>query len=151
VEEREPVALVFADRFYEVDEEGMVMPPDEITSWLDLPVISGLPEKILRPGRICADPRLSEALEVIRLCRRLGDSLDDRISEVRVGERGIEVVSLREGKVVLLGRGNYEEKLERIASLWQEIHRVDAQADVIDLRFEDQVVLRRASVPRLAR
>ena len=41
VEEREPVALVYASEFLEVDDEGFVMPEDELTSLLDLPIISG--------------------------------------------------------------------------------------------------------------
>ena len=84
VVEREPVALVFTDTFYEVDREGMVMPPDRTTPLLDLPVISGLAGGDVQPGRICVAPGLRRALRALEACRRADGAFAGDIAEVRV-------------------------------------------------------------------
>lgn len=142
VEEREPVALVFAGNFHEVDEDGMIMPSDDLTELLDLPIISGLDSDAVREGKRCREPRLMAALSTLAICKRYGGSFAGNISELRLGRSGINVVSLKEGMVLLLGDGQVERRLKKFFVLRNKISEEDTGARFVDLRFDDQIVLR---------
>ena len=142
VEEREPVAVVYANGFHEVDEEGMILKSDELTDYLDLPIISGLDKGSVKEGAYCKDPQLVNALRVLGICRKSGGSFANDISEVRIGRQGISVVSLREGMVLLLGENEFEGRLKKFFVIRGTIAKREAPSKFIDLRFDDQVVLR---------
>jgi cell division septal protein FtsQ len=140
--EREPVALLYSGEFMEVDEEGMVMEADELTGLLDLPIVTGLDGASIKEGRICGDERLTWALETLTICKKYGGRFADNISELRVGMSGISIVSLREGVVLLLGTSEFENRLRKYFLLENTIARNADSAKLIDLRFDDQIVLR---------
>jgi cell division septal protein FtsQ len=142
VEEREPVALVFTDRYLEVADDAMVMEDDEYTALLDLPVITGLSSGEAIPGEISDSPRLRRALDALRLCREHGGNFAATISEVSVGNEGVSILSLERGPVLVLGEGDYERRLRKYFMLKDTIGTRDGDVRRIDLRFEDQVVLR---------
>lgn len=142
VEERVPVALVFAGRLLEVDEEGMIMTADGLTDMLDLPIISGLDRETVKEGRLCEDRRLTGALRVLAICKDYGGKFAQDISELRIGNRGINIVSLKEGMVLLLGKTDFEGRLNKFFLMRNTIAQQDASAKLVDLRFEDQIVLR---------
>jgi cell division septal protein FtsQ len=140
--EREPVALVYSGKFLEVDQEGMVMSSDDLTGLLDLPIVSGLDDASIKEGKTCDDERLRWALETLLICKKYGGRFADSISELRVGMDGISIVSLREGVVLLLGSSEFENRLRKYFLLENTIARNDDSAKLIDLRFDDQIVLR---------
>jgi cell division protein FtsQ len=140
--EREPVALVYSSQFLEVDRDGMIMNSDDLTDLLDLPIITGLDGGLIREGRQCEDEQLAGVLETLMICKRYGGRFADNISELRVGENGISIVSLREGVVLLLGRSQFENRLRRYFLLRNTIAQKDHSAKLVDLRFDDQIVLR---------
>lgn len=142
VEEREPVALIYAKEFLEVDEEGMILTSDELTDYLDLPVITGLERNTVEEGEFCEDERLAGALEILDICKRYGGTFANDISELRIEKNGINIVSLKEGVVLLLGESEFENRLKKFFLIRNTIAERDESAKLIDLRFEDQVVLR---------
>lgn len=142
VTERAPVALVYSNGFLEVDGEGMVMNSDELTDFLDLPIITGVDGTSVREGHLCGDTRLAEALQTLELCKKYGGRFADDISELRVGKRGISVVSLKEGMVLLLGKSKFEQRLKKFFLMRHTIAKTDEAARLVDLRFDDQIVLR---------
>jgi cell division protein FtsQ len=142
VEEREPVALIFTDQFLEVDRHGMVMGRDEFSAILDLPIITGLPKRDVEVGRINDDPRLRGALDVLKLCKRYGGDFAEDISELRVSVAGLSIRSLENNCVLLLGNSDYEKRLRKYFLLKETLAENESAARLIDLRFDDQVVLR---------
>jgi cell division septal protein FtsQ len=142
VEERESVALVYTNGFHEVDREGMILPSDELTAYLDLPIISGLDRKLVKEGEFCDDVRLASSLEVLSYCKRYGGSFANDISELKIADNGINVVSLKEGMVLLLGESEFENRLKKFFLIRNTIAKRTESAKLIDLRFDDQVVLR---------
>jgi cell division septal protein FtsQ len=142
VTEREPVALVFTNKFHEVDREGMIMTGDDVTDMLDLPIITGLDNDRVREGRRCADADLESALATLSLCKRYGGRFAENISELKVGKKGVSIVSLRDGIVLLLGKSDFESRLKKYFVMKNTIADRDESATVIDLRFDDQIVLR---------
>ncbi len=142
VEEREPVALIYTKDFYEVDREGMVLTADALTAYLDLPIISGLSGKSVKEGEFCDDVRLASSLEILSYCKKYGGSFANDISELKIADNGINLVSLKEGVVLLLGESEYENRLKKYFLIRNTIAKRDESAKTIDLRFDDQVVLR---------
>jgi cell division septal protein FtsQ len=142
VVERKPVALVFTDRFLEVDGSGVVMDEDAFTAMLDLPIITGFEKGDVTAGRRNNDPRLLGALSVLRLCKELGGEFAEDISELRVTDRGISICSLTKDRILLLGETDYENRLRRYFLLEDTLKEREPTARLIDLRFDDQVVLR---------
>jgi cell division septal protein FtsQ len=140
--EREPVALVYSSRFLEVDRDGMIMSPDDVTGLLDLPIITGLDAKAIEVGKPCEDRRIAWALNTLAICKRYGGRFADDISELKVGVNGISIVSLKEGVVLLLGSSEFESRLKRYFMMESTIAQQDEAARLIDLRFDDQIVLR---------
>jgi cell division septal protein FtsQ len=142
VEEREPVALIFTDRFLEVDGFGMVMEEDDYTAILDLPVITGFGKSDIESGRINDNQSLQNALNVLRLCKNFGGEFAEDISELRVTSGGVSIRSLTKDRILLLGETDYENRLRRYFLLEDTLAEREPMARLIDLRFDDQVVLR---------
>jgi cell division protein FtsQ len=140
--EREPIALVYSNKFMEIDEEGMIMNPDDLTDLLDLPIITGLNVDQIKEGRICENERLLGALKTLAVCKRFGGRFADNISELRIDDNGISIVSLREGVVLLVGSTEFENRLRKYFLLRNTIARKNDLARLVDLRFDDQIVLR---------
>jgi cell division protein FtsQ len=142
LEEREPVALVFTNEFLEIDRDGMIMTPDDVTELLDLPIISGLEARSVRAGRVCQDGRVYEALATLAMCKRYGGPFAEDVSEVHVSDSGISITSLKEGVVLLVGDDDHESRLKKYFLMRQTIAQKEESAQFIDLRFDDQIVLR---------
>jgi cell division protein FtsQ len=142
ITEREPVALVFTDRFFEIDASGMVMPGDAYTALLDLPTITGVPPTDVRAGQICANPMVSGALEALDVCRSWGGEFAENIAELRATSSGLSIRSLREDCVLLVGDVDFEKRLRKFFLLRDELARREQPSRLIDLRFDNQVVLR---------
>lgn len=142
VKEREPVALIFVDQFLEVDRHGMVMADDEYTDILDLPIITGLSKNAIEVGKINSDNGLQSALRVLALCKSLGGDFAEDISELRVTSGGVNIRSLEKDCVLLLGEADYANRLKKYFMLKETLAENESDAGIIDLRFDDQVVLR---------
>jgi cell division protein FtsQ len=140
--EREPIALVYSNKFMEIDEQGMIMNPDDLTDLLDLPIITGLDADQIKEGRLCENERLVGALKTLAVCKRFGGRFADNISELRIDQNGISIVSLREGVVLLVGSSEFENRLRKYFLLRNTIARKNDLAKLVDLRFDDQIVLR---------
>lgn len=142
ISEREPVALVFTDRYFEIDASGMVMPGDAYTALLDLPTITGVPADQVRPGEVCHNAMVTGALEALDVCRSWGGDFAGEIAELRATSAGLSIRSLREDCVLLVGDTNFEQRLRKFFVLRNELARRESPGRLIDLRFDNQVVLR---------
>lgn len=142
VEEREPVALIYTDRYLEVDRHGMVMHEDDFSQILNLPVITGLAMKNVTEGRISDDPGLRNALDALELCKQLSGDFAENISELKVSSGGVTIRSAKTDCVLLLGDADYENRLKKYFLLRDTLTQKEPTARLIDLRFDDQVVLR---------
>lgn len=142
VVEREPVALVYTDRYYEIDADGVVMSGDAYTSLLDLPTITGVSSRDVKAGKACNDPLVRGAIEALRVCRIIGRGFAEDISELRASDTGLSIRSLKDDSVLLLGDADFEKRLRKFFLLKDELARREGASSLIDLRFDNQVVLR---------
>jgi cell division protein FtsQ len=146
VEERVPIAAVVLDKIVYLDGDGFVLPPVRSESVFDLPILTGtLSRGELTPGKLCTMLDVREALTVLSIAQQVSDELYRRISEVHVeGEKDIVLYTAEYGVPVVFGRGDTAAKMVKLYSFWKEFvsHRGAQELQYIDLRYQDQVVVR---------
>jgi cell division septal protein FtsQ len=143
VEERRPFTLVHAGRLHWLDEEGRMLGEETHAVVPEVPVISGLSEDELASMRSAPGPRARQAITLIRALLRTGSTLAAEISEIDMSRPEGPVLYTVDGVEVRLGSEEWEERLARLEGVLAQVATQDVHG--VDLRFRDQVVLRRAS------
>jgi len=147
IEERTPRAILAANKLYYVDEQAefftRLLPGDSV----HLPLFTGVKEEDLRASG-------SEIKEMLRSGLRLIDYMDRRscgldivdVSHIRIQvEEGLRFYT-RSGQVVILGKSDLEQKMERYGRLKKFLTQRGEwhNARVINLDFEDRALVRGA-------
>ena len=143
VEERRPFTLVHAGRLHWLDEEGRVLGEEHHAVAPEVPVISGLTEEELTTMRTAPGPRARQAITLIRALLRTGSALAAEISEIDMSRAEGPVLYTVDGVEVRLGTEEWEERLARLEGVLAQVATQDVNG--VDLRFRDQVVLRKGS------
>lgn len=149
VREATPVALVPRPTLEPVDARGRVLPLDPSMHRLDLPVIRPAVEG---GARALTETDLSAVAREVGRLRALDPRLVSSISTLTVGPRGDLVASLAEPRVELrfhppLTALRLQEGMRALSHASDRIG--SGSVGAVDLRYEDQVVVRLAgSVPR---
>ena len=146
VKERVPFAVVALEKIEYVDADGVVLPPARSENIFDLPVLTGafqLSEFV--PGKQIMGKEVGEALEILATAQQLSDELYRRISEIHIEPgRDIILYTAESGVPVVFGHGDVGVKLVKFDGFWKEIVSRHGAHELayVDLRFEDQVVVR---------
>ena len=143
VEERRPFTLVHAGRLHWLDEDGRVLGEEPHAVAPEVPVISGLSEDELASMRTAPGPRARQAITLIRALLRTGSALAAEISEIDMSRAEGPVLYTVDGVEVRLGTEEWEERLARLEGVLAQVATQDVHG--VDLRFRDQVVLRKAT------
>jgi cell division protein FtsQ len=143
VEERRPFTLVHSARLHWLDEDGRLLGEEKNAVATDVPVISGLSEDELVTMRTTPGPRARAAITLIRALLRTGSALAAEISEIDMSRSEGPVLYTVDGVEVRLGTEEWEERLARLEGVLSQVATGDVQG--VDLRFRDQVVLRRGT------
>jgi cell division septal protein FtsQ len=106
-------------------------------------VISGLSEDELAAMRTAPSPKGRQAIALIRALLRTGSALASEIAEIDVGRADGPVLWTVDGVEVRLGTEDWEDRLARLEGVLAQVATEDVRA--VDLRFRDQVVLRRGA------
>lgn len=145
VEERRPFTLVHAARLHWLDEDGRLLGEESHAVAPEVPVISGLSEDELATMRTTPGPRARAAIALIRALLRSGSTLAAEISEIDMSRAEGPVLYTVDGVEVRLGSEEWEERLARLEGVLTQVATQDVQG--VDLRFRDQVVLKRSGRP----
>jgi cell division protein FtsQ len=145
VEERRPFTLVHAARLHWLDEDGRLLGEESHAVAPEVPVISGLSEDELATMRTTPGPRARAAIALIRALLRTGSALAAEISEIDMSRAEGPVLYTVDGVEVRLGSEEWEERLARLEGVLTQVATQDVQG--VDLRFRDQVVLKRSTRP----
>jgi cell division septal protein FtsQ len=140
VVKREPVALLACGDLVEVDGDGVLIPKRAGSADVDLPLITGIEEGAAR--RAEGRRGVAKAIEVLSAFKGLGLSRGDRISEIHLDGDEVDLVWARTGTLVKLGRGNYGKRVRTLGTIYGVFTGGERAPDVIDLRFDRQVVVR---------
>jgi cell division protein FtsQ len=143
VEERRPFTLVHAGRLHWLDEDGRLLGEERHAVVPAVPVISGLSEDELASMRTTPGPRARAAITLIRALLRTGSTLASEISEIDMSRPEGPVLYTVDGVEVRLGSDEWEERLARLEGVLAQVATEDVHG--VDLRFRDQVVLRRGA------
>jgi cell division protein FtsQ len=141
VEERRPFTLVHAARLHWLDEDGRLLGEESHAVATEVPVISGLSEDELATMRTAPGPRARAAIALIRALLRTGSALAAEISEIDMSRAEGPVLYTVDGVEVRLGSEEWEERLARLEGVLSQMGSQDVHA--VDLRFRDQVVLKK--------
>ena len=146
VEEREPLATAVTDRMVFLDGDGYVMPAVRSEYLFDFPLITGgLTAGECVPGKRIGTECVQQALALLKTAQAIGDETYRRISEVRADpQHDLVLYTAEYGIPVIVGRGNEAAKLLALDGFWNTIvgQRGAQGLQYIDLRFDDQVVVR---------
>jgi len=134
IEEAEPFALLdMSGRLFLVDEKGKFLEELKDSSVPFLPVITCDPYK--------EKEGLAEALTLAKLMMEKGFSSErDRIEII--AHQPHELAMIVDGTHVKIGSGGYEEKLERLIRLEEDIKNMVLPVDYIDLRFAHKAIVK---------
>jgi cell division protein FtsQ len=134
IEESVPFALLDMNgHLFLVDEKGEFLEELKDDSIPFLPVIAGDPFKE-REG-------FSEAIKLAKLMNDRGFLSETDHIEIMI-RKPHELALTIDGTVVKMGAGRYEEKLERLINLEDEIKSRGIFVDYIDLRFANKAIVK---------
>jgi cell division protein FtsQ len=132
VVEREPIALARIDsEIFQVDVEGVVLASDALTD-MSSPILDGL-----RVGE-------ADSNEIkINIYREIVETIGDgELSEVHIAESGeVSVVPNDNPILVNLGLTHHRSRWEKYLALSERIREDFPNAQGVDLRFQDQIVI----------
>ncbi len=146
LEERRPVALIVDNGLWGVDDEGVLLPRLPSSHGLDYPVIVGLPLKHYIPGEPVDNPRVRELAAFLDELREQNPVVYHSISEITENELlGVQLTLIHNQLPVILGKEDLMQKCSRLEAAEQFLSASGREKSVLymDLRFEDQVILKR--------
>jgi cell division septal protein FtsQ len=163
VEERQPFALVHLSERSDatvsdggdlvwIDEDAHVVVEEPRAVAVDVPIISGLAERDLAGPGADASGRARAAIALLRALVASGTALGEDISDIdmsRVDDpvlRTVSGIDVRLGADALAG-DDWSERVARLEAVLAQVAATDPDVSVIDVRFKDQVVLRRGGQP----
>lgn len=132
VVEHTPEALVVLGDLYVLDGEGEPFKRVTPGDGLDLPLVTGVEREAYVKEPAAVRQRMKAAIEVAHAYAALKPGRHERLSEVRLEGTSLALVTVA-GQEVLLGEGNTEAKLSRLARVRRELSSRGLAADVIHL------------------
>lgn len=134
IEEAIPFALLdMNSHLFIVDDKGKLLEELKGGSIPFLPVITGDPFR--------ESEGLSEAIKLAKLMNSKGFSSERDQIEIFAGKPHELTVTI-DGTIVKMGSGKYEEKLERLIAIEDELKNRGIPLDYIDLRFENRAIVK---------
>jgi len=138
--ERTPAVYVNSDsKLYIADEEGVIL-GNNSGELLRLPVVYGIDISGIKSGVKSREEGLKSAIEVKRVLTSI-PWIDLTTTGIEVGERSQIVLHLK-GYRIKLGRGGYQEKLQRFYNIVKNLQDRDIPYKEVDLRFENQIIVK---------
>jgi cell division protein FtsQ len=146
VRERHPVAIAQLDQLNYVDRAGRILGPLRDDDSRDFPIITGLDGATTQGFASIA---MHRALQLLRWCERM--SCLDGVSEVHVDRyRGVTLFPVRPAVPVLLGWGNWRDKLVRLARVFAAWDGQTTRLATVDVSFRNLVVVKLREEPHPA-
>jgi cell division protein FtsQ len=143
VVEREPQAIADLGYLYYVDAGGEVFKQLDNSDRLDFPVITGInrDDMLNHPDEV--HDQLHKALSLLQVLRnRQRFNLDD-VSEIHVDpHQGLTLFTLGGGVPILIGRDDYEYKLQRLERVYEDLEPRLSALKYIDLNVVDRVIVK---------
>ena len=143
--EREPVMLVSHGVPWEIDSTGVLLPPLEPGVVADVPLLVGPKFDGLPAGAQVGRPEVQRGLAWVRALGVRELQLAGQVSEVDVSDPSVTGLTLLDGTRVLApGWPPATPRLSALRVVIADLKERGTTANEVDLRFEDQVIVRPA-------
>ncbi|HYS42914.1 MAG TPA: cell division protein FtsQ/DivIB [Geobacteraceae bacterium] len=144
VTEREPVAVVNMGYLYYLDKNGEIFKPLNEGDRLDYPVLTGFTEEELGKDPAGSREMLKKARDLIaQLASRTSFRMED-VSEIHCDKGyGFTLFLANGGVPVKLGNDAFDEKLNRLARIYQDLQPQMANLIYIDLDYSDKIIVKK--------
>lgn len=143
IKEREPRAVINLGYLYYLDDEGAIFKVLEPQDSLDFPVVTGLERQFLIDNPEAARDLLKQAaLLLAGMQNRETFNLKD-VSELNISLTGeLTLFTCNGGVQILLGRGHFEEKIDRLELIYPDLKKQLMTLKYIDLNVADRVIVK---------
>lgn len=144
IEEMTPVLLLSAGKIWGLSEKGTLLPIETPYEIPNLPFLSLLDQEISPVAFKRLDSKAVETgLNFWKEAQQSSPQFMDRISEIIVNKDSeIKLVISGAGTVAEIGSGDFKRRFVRLKSVLEEINKNGNNADYIDLRYNDQAIVR---------
>ncbi|HET7693435.1 MAG TPA: FtsQ-type POTRA domain-containing protein [Gemmatimonadota bacterium] len=149
VKERRPIVLLALERLTPVDGAGIVLPVNPFHAEWDAPVLEvaerSSQAQVIQGGRIRDEVVLGAVTWLDEVGRRYPE-LAREISSIRIDAEGMLTLHLvHAAGEVLLARDTPVDKMGWVDEVIRDLQEKGVEFTRLDLRFPDQIVVRRAS------
>lgn len=147
--ERIPVVSINCGQLCYIDADGVLFTSSATQKGFDIPLVSGISgAQTANIGKIFFSKEIFEAIEICQTAQLLDTALYHLISEINMNNGGDIILYTSDvGMPIMLGRKDIEKKLAMLENFWLNVAGTpDAdKLHYIDLRFEDQVIVKQAA------
>ncbi len=149
ITEREPVAFIYGRGLNMIDKESFILPvPGKSIHW-DLPVITGIKEKLGIQGVETISETAKKAVEIARYSSLVDMPLREMIAEINFSNKDYVAIGLVGCKAVIrVDRDNYQEQLfiaARYLKDYMDFKKIGG-LKYVDVRFKGQIVIKENKV-----
>lgn len=135
---RRPIALVHNNKYYPIDEEGVVLPAVAASGvTADLPVIEGID---LKYGRKNTSRNLKLAMDLLREIRQAKFMASLGLAYINAADPRSMSFYLKNGLEVRIGSEDLKERLDVLARTLKDPRLIISRIKYIDVRFEDVAI-----------
>ena len=142
---RIPFLQVDSGYYYFVSDDAVILPDKQVAADPQLTTITGIriSEKMLSPDRLIFSKQLEKAISLLKEIKESGFFKEHKIIKINVYDLQNPAIYIEDDTRIELGEYNFKEKEELLKEVLRELESKGKQAKVIDLRFEDVVIVPR--------
>lgn len=139
---RRPFCQVESGYFYLVSDDMVVLSGPEPSQHAGLTVISGvdISKKNLMPSHSGA---LKKAISLLKEIEESGFSRQHKVEKINVYDAGNPAIFIEDGTRIEIGEYSFKQRQKLLEEILSDLESKKRAAKVIDLRFEDAVVIPR--------
>lgn len=135
---RKPIALVRNNKYYPIDEDGVVLPAIAASgAMMDLPAIDGID---LKYGRKNTSRNLRLAMDLLREIRQAKFMAPLGVMSINATDPRNMSFYLKNGLEVKIGSENFKDRLETLSRTLKDPRLMIDRIKYIDVRFEDVAI-----------
>jgi cell division septal protein FtsQ len=138
---RRPIAVIRGEKYYPIDEDGVVLSGIHAASLKELPVIEGIDVRSeSKKGARSSSRNLKLAIELIKELRRSGFITRYGVDTIDAGDPRNLSFYLRNGVEIKIGFEDFKERLAMLDGTLRDPRLVMDRIKYIDLRFKDVII-----------
>ncbi len=145
ITEREPVAIVNMGFIYYLDKKGNVFKVLTQGDKLNYPVVTGFSEEELGSDPKGAKEALETTCLLLKILREKGAFILADVSEIHYDKGyGFTLFTANNALPVKVGSGDFLEKVERFAKIYQDLMVQMPSIQYIDLDYNDKIIIKKS-------